>query len=396
MRRVHDHDVGSIAHVHEDGGGRRREILPIGVEKPVHEAVRRLRRCRRQRARDPLVGQQLAILPLPASQREVAEARHVVRIDEQSTAPVAAARHRLHGLSVHQDPRRFVPGPLPGGGGADRLHDVLAQHRRQRTAPDLQRGQRQHVHTHIVVLVHSARCDARPCAPLGRCAGGPVGPIRLAPEGSLPIAHLPEHVLPGDAAIVHRGEQIEWRHRAGARTARQRHHRTHVSIDGVVETANEFSIVGDADHGREKALRHAVGHVDAIGFAPFRDDVAVAQDHPGGFATIGEWSDAIAIRLTPEGPVVILLHAARVLDLARDGEGDGRRDTGGIHADLLRRPMLPRSAGLGEVRRGSTSAGALCAERREGDGGDNDATSQSPEGVSHDHVSNGGAVAGGA
>src|ERR1700688_5107543 len=58
-----DH-VGAIADVGKSGGRSTRPALPVGVEKPVHVTIDRLGLGRRQCAIDPLLREQLTILPL--------------------------------------------------------------------------------------------------------------------------------------------------------------------------------------------------------------------------------------------------------------------------------------------------------------------------------------------
>ena len=62
------------------------------------------------------------------------------------------------------------------------IHDVLFQHLRQRTAPDVERGEREHVDARVVVFVGAAGLVARPRGPLARLVARPVGPVGLAPE----------------------------------------------------------------------------------------------------------------------------------------------------------------------------------------------------------------------
>src|SRR4051812_37735262 len=59
--------------------GRRsaRPALSVGVQEPVHVAVDRLGRGRRAGLINPALREQLTILPLAITQREIAEARHV-------------------------------------------------------------------------------------------------------------------------------------------------------------------------------------------------------------------------------------------------------------------------------------------------------------------------------
>ena len=58
-------------------------------------------------------------------------------------------------------------------------------------------------------LAAIAAIAANTAQPLARITIRPVGPIRLAPECALPVARLPEQMLPGDFAIMGRFEWLE-------------------------------------------------------------------------------------------------------------------------------------------------------------------------------------------
>src|SRR5947209_15159941 len=116
---------------------------------------------------------------------------------------------------------------------------------------------------------------------------GPVGPVRLAPQGSLPVARLPQELVPGNRAVV---------------SARERHqqviaakalglvrggsgivdlHRRDVFAHRIVDAADKAALVSNSYGARQKALRDAVGPVDAPRRAPSRDQIALANDDRG-------------------------------------------------------------------------------------------------------------------
>src|SRR3979490_2263700 len=69
--RIDIDQVGAVAAMGESGGRGTRPALAAGVEEPVHVAVDRLRPRRRACLIDPLLREQLTILPLAATQRQV-------------------------------------------------------------------------------------------------------------------------------------------------------------------------------------------------------------------------------------------------------------------------------------------------------------------------------------
>src|SRR3712207_7834682 len=68
------------------------------------------------------------------------------------------ATTEIYTLSLHD----ALPISAPGGRRADGVHHLLAQHLRERPPPDVERGQRQRVHPHVVVLVRRTGVEARP------------------------------------------------------------------------------------------------------------------------------------------------------------------------------------------------------------------------------------------
>jgi len=80
-----------------------------------------------------------------------------------------------------------------------------------------------------------------------------------------------------------------------------------------------------------------VGHVDARGLAPFRDDVALVHDEAGLVAALLDRTDRVAEGLAAEGLVVIECEVARVLRLARNRVAD---------ADWSCVPLMLAAAGV--------------------------------------------------
>ena len=124
----------------------------------------------------------------------------------------------------------------------------------------------------------------------GQSAGvsptGPIGPVRLAPQRALPVARLPQQVIPLDLLVVLRVEQIDVRR--------------HVVAHVVVDVANQPVLPRQADHRRQERLRDAVGHVDAPRLAPLGDDVAVAGDQAARRAAVLDRPDHGVERLVAE------------------------------------------------------------------------------------------------
>ena len=203
-------DVAAVALERDRGRrGARERRLRARVEEPVHVAVAVVRRAGRTRHVDPLLRDDLAILPLPVAQEEIAEARHVARRDEHAAAPVAAAGHRLDAPAVEIDPRVLVAVPAPRARRADRLHDLLAQKLRQRPPQHLQRGEREHVDARIVVLVARAGLAQLAIRPVGwRLTLRAIRPVGLAPDRALPVARLAQQVLPRDLRVVRPFEEL--------------------------------------------------------------------------------------------------------------------------------------------------------------------------------------------
>ena len=94
----------------------------------------------------------------------------------------------------------------------------------------------------------------------------PIGPVRLAPQRARPVARLPQQVLPGDAGVVFRGEEV--------------HALRHVPGDPVGDAADLAAVERQAHHRRQERLGDAERHVGAPGVAPLRDHAAAVNDQP--------------------------------------------------------------------------------------------------------------------
>src|ERR1700730_4714516 len=76
-----DH-IEAVAVVHESSPWRTRPLFTVSIEEIVDEAVGRLQTSRRERHVHPALRQQLAVAPLAPVKREIAEASHIIGIDE--------------------------------------------------------------------------------------------------------------------------------------------------------------------------------------------------------------------------------------------------------------------------------------------------------------------------
>lgn len=72
-------------------------------------------------------------------------------------------------------------------------------------------------------------------------------------------------------------------------------------VYGVGDMADETFVYGEAYDDGEKAFCHAVGHIGAIWFTPFGDDVSFINDETGGFTAIGQRSDGFVVWFFAEG-----------------------------------------------------------------------------------------------
>jgi hypothetical protein len=345
---------------------RAREHLAPGVEEPIHEAVSRLRRRGREGHLHPCLREHLPVLPAAAPQRQVAEPRLVPGADPHPPAPVAASAHRLHARAVQLHPRVLVAVPAPGPRGADRVHDRLPQHLGQGPTPDVEGGEREHVDPDVVVLVHGARLVALADHVLREVAFRAIGPVRLAPQRPLPVARLPQQVVPRDPGVVLRAELLDG----------------DVLPDKAAHVLDEAAVVGHADHRREEALRDAEGHVHPSRIAPLRDEVPVADDEPGGGTSLRERPDGIVVRLPARAERVLEGEIARRARLARDREVDRFAQAPAVQAGAFRGPALPRVMRTGVVD-GGGRGGHHCLRQREERGQDHE---PSPSERAHVHL----------
>ena len=271
-------------------------------------------------------------------------------------------------MSIEHDPGILVAVPAPGVRGADGVHDAFLQYLRQRTAPDIERGERQHVHANVVVLVHAARLVARPRGPFTRLVARPVGPVGLAPQRAFPVAHLAQQVVPGDGAVVRGFKQIEEIGRAeGIRLVARRGRsvnldRRDILAHRVVDAPDQASVIGQSHHAGKKTLGHAVGHVHPQRISPFGDDVAVVDDEARGIAAFPDGPDGIAERFAAEGLIVVEFQIARRPGLAGDGKVDRIFQQRRADAGLGRRLVLPRRIGV--INGGSVVAGLSASPGR--------------------------------
>src|SRR5262245_18831480 len=180
-----DH-IEPVAIVHKGGARRTWPLFAISVEEIVDESVGRLQSGRGEGHAHPPLRQQLPVAPLAPPQCEIAEARHVIGVDEHAASPMASTGHRLDRLAVDHNPGIVVAEPAPGVGRADGIHNLLFEHLRQRPPPEVQRSESQHVHPGIVVFVDGASLIARSREPLVRFVGRPVPPSQACPKALPP------------------------------------------------------------------------------------------------------------------------------------------------------------------------------------------------------------------
>ena len=158
-----------------------------GVEPP-EVAVVGLDRRRRQRTRDPVRREQALPGPHTVALHQQAEAGEIAGVDDHPATEVAAAGHRLHAQAVQGDPRVPVALPAPGRRRADGIHHPTLEHLRRGLALQLEQGQRQQVHAHVVVLVARAGGVQRTVRRI--VAFRPVGPVVDVPQRAAPVRGL--------------------------------------------------------------------------------------------------------------------------------------------------------------------------------------------------------------
>jgi len=345
-----DH-VGTVADVAEDVLGSIGKHLLAGVEIPVHEAVAGVGLGGSERPLHPLLGEDLFAVPLAAVQGEEAEAGHVLGGDNHAASVVAATGGRLDHHAIERDPGVVVAIPAPGAGGADWVHEVVAEDLLEGATPDLKDRVGEQVDADVVVLPGGAGFGVLALDVLleGDVLGRAICPVWLAPQRPFPVAGLAQEVVPGDAAVVPGSEVL-----AGD-----------VVLHQIVEVADETVVEGESDHRREEALGDAERHVGPKGFAPLRDDVAVADDHTGGFAAGLEGSERVAVGFAGERQVVGAPEITGVLGFVGAVPGDSFVDFGLVHAGRGRVTALPVATG-GEVRSWLGEEGLEAGEEDQG------------------------------
>ena len=213
-------------------------------------------------------------------------------------------------------------------GRADRVHDALAQHIRQRAAEALQQAERQQVHAHVVVLVVRAGGLQLAALALAAVVGADadlavvIDLVRLAPQLALPLARLVQQMAPGDAGIVR------------ARKPRA----LDAGADRLVDAGDETIGDGEAGQYGQVALGDGEGHIGPRRVAPFGNDAAASEDQAGRAATRnhGSYDLAPRPRLVPfddaDVAPVRIVEAARPGAVAGLGEGDRGLHLRGIEA----------------------------------------------------------------
>src|SRR3982074_2854034 len=99
---------------------------------------------------------------------------------------MAAAGHRLHLLAVNHNPSVVIAEPAPSVGSAGRVRALLFEHLWTWPRPEVQRSEREYVHSRIVVFVDGSGLIAGPREPFVRLVSRPIRPAGLAPKHSTP------------------------------------------------------------------------------------------------------------------------------------------------------------------------------------------------------------------
>ena len=204
---------------------------------------------------------------------------------------------------------------------------------------------------------------------LGFVADRTIRPVRLAPQRALPVARLPQQVIPFDLLVVLRLEQIDVRRHVVARV--------------IVHVANQPALPRQPDHRRQERLRDAVGDVRALRVAPLGDDVAVARDDAARGTAILDRTDEAAERLLAEAVVQEQRHVVRARRVRGDRQLHRLVDERRVHPDVFRLLVLPveplREVDAGAATRCAVAAGcgrplsdAILRERGDDDDGDED------------------------
>src|SRR5262249_19981422 len=110
---IHVHDVLASAAERETRFRCGRKRLSPGVQEPVRVTILGVRAAGGACHLQPLFRNDLPVFPSAVAQDEIAEPRHVPRVDEHASAPVAATAHRLHLPAVELDPAVLLAAPVP-------------------------------------------------------------------------------------------------------------------------------------------------------------------------------------------------------------------------------------------------------------------------------------------
>ena len=133
-----------------------------------------LRRRRRERPVDPLIGNELAVLPFAVAQRETC--RHP---NGRRRSPTAPGSRRARSRNSHSQTSAKC-------WSADGVHNGFLEDLGQWAPPHIEGGERERIDPHIVVFIERVRFPARPGGPFRRIAVGPVSPSRACPTACLP------------------------------------------------------------------------------------------------------------------------------------------------------------------------------------------------------------------
>src|SRR5262249_32127578 len=106
--RVHPDDIAARATRSESNFSVARPLF-----QPPQETVIILDRAGRGSQLDPLFRDELFAVPFPAAQIQIAESRHVARVDEEAAAPMPAAADRNDFLAGDLDFGVAITVPLP-------------------------------------------------------------------------------------------------------------------------------------------------------------------------------------------------------------------------------------------------------------------------------------------
>src|SRR5215510_15984457 len=160
-------------------------------------------------------------------------------------------------------------------------------------------------------------------------------------------------MLPGDLLVMLSLEglqQLGFSQALGAALSeirRERNHGRHIVPHTILQTANQFSVVGQTDRGGEEALGDAEGHINAVRIAPLSHYVAVAEDHPGRVSAFLKRADALAERFASEALIMRQLQIPRRFRLIGGCERDRLIESSWVHPHLLRSLALPTLSGAG-------------------------------------------------